>query len=335
MTLTKLRDELPPEGDEAEAREILRQRPLELPTYKLERVHVATLNVDYAPPHGTGYARPLSQYRLAQLRRDWDPLAVSPLTISRRPDNTLWVIDGNHRRFVGWEKGMHTMPAMVHSGLERAREADLYTKLGTVLGQTPWTRFQAKLASGDENAQDIVKIALRFGVEVNGASGGVEGKIQAVARVEWIYARSGPDGLNWVLGVLVDAYGGDRESLSELALEGVFGFYVRYADRVERGEVSDLLRASGIVAWLNRADAINAQVDVGPRGHSYGMAIVELVNDTRRRRGAPVKNLLPAWERVGNFGSRLRDVSYTTGRYTQWKTVSARGNLAPQQLGVS
>ena len=211
--MTAERNALPPEGDEDEARALVDRNPVRLPTYRLERVTVAVLNVDYSPPHGTGYARPLSPYRLKQLREEWDPLAVSALTLSRRPDNTLWIIDGNHRRYIAYEKGMFQLPALVHSGLERGQEADLYTKLGTVLGQTPWTRFQAKLVSGDDAANDIMLLADRYSIELGGTSKG-DNRINAVARVEWIYARGGPEGLNWVLGCLTDAYGGDRDSLS-------------------------------------------------------------------------------------------------------------------------
>lgn len=327
--------ELSDEEGEREAREILRRAPIRLPTYKLERVHVATLNVDYSPPHGSGYARPLSEHRLKQLRADWDPLAVSPLTISRRNDNTLWVIDGNHRRVVAYEKGMLQLPAMVHTGLERATEADLYTKLGTVLGQTPWTRFQAKLVAGNEAAQDIVRIAQRYDLEINGYYGAQDGHVAAVARVEWIYARGGAEGLNWVLGFLTEAFGDMREAYGEMQLEGTFGFYVRYADLVERSEVARLLGAPGINAWFDRAASIWQRIDVGARSNTFGMAIADAVNDTRRKKGARVKELLPAWTtNLGAFGSRYRSgISFRES--TQNWTTSSPKNPAPQNLTMA
>src|SRR5215831_14199166 len=137
-------DRLPPEGDAQEAEELIARQPIEMPKYRLDRINVATLTVDYAPPYGNGYARPLSSGRLNWLRRHWDPLACSPLMVSRRADNQLYLMDGNHRRVVAYEKGMQTLPAMIFVGLDRSREADLYTKLGTVLGQTPSTRFRSK-----------------------------------------------------------------------------------------------------------------------------------------------------------------------------------------------
>lgn len=328
-------DELSPEEGEAEARELVQRRPVKLPTYKLERVHVAALNVDYAPPHGTGYARPLSTERLKHLRSNFDPLAVGPLVISRRADNTLWVVDGNHRRVVAFEHGILTLPAMVHSGLERWQEADLYTKLGTVLGQTPWTRFRAKLVAGDEAALDIVKIAERFGLEISGAYGKAPGRIQAVARVEWIYARGGEEALSWVLGFLSSAFGDERDAFGEMQLEGTFGFYVRYADKVSREDVARLVGASGLNAWYDRAAAIYQRVDLGSRGNSFGQAIVEVVNDRWRKQGKKIKDLLGAWEtNLGAFGSRFRnDITFRDVSHN-WTTSSAR-NPAPQQLGIS
>lgn len=328
-----LDDDLSDEEGEAEAFELVQRHPIALPTYKLERVHVATLNVDYAPPHGHGYARPLSPHRVRQLRRDWDPLAVGPLVISRRANNSLWLIDGNHRRYVGYEKGMLQMPAMVHSGLEPWQEASLYTKLGTVLGQTPWTRFLAKLAAGDQDARDIVQIAARYDFRINGERGSVDHVIQSVARTEWIFARGGPEALNWVLGFLEHAYGGERDSLGEMQLEGVFMFYVRYADKVNRDEIARTVGAAGVDAWFDRAEAIRQRVDVGNRSNTFGYAMVEMINEVSKRKGVKVKDLLGAWEvSIGQFGSRYRDVSYTD-RAVQWRT--SQSDLTPQQLGTA
>lgn len=324
-------DELPPEGSEEEAQRIVRQVPLKMPSYELKRVHVAQLNVDYAPPHGTGYARPLSEGRLRILRRDWDSMACSPIIISRRRDSTYWVIDGNHRRVVAYEKGIQQLPAMIFENLERSREADLYTKLGTVLGQTPWTRFQSKLIAGDEAALDIVRIVESLDLSVD-ANGYQDGRIQAVARIEWIYARGGPPALEWTLGFLVNAFGGHRESLGELQLEGVFGFYVRYADRIERDEVASMLGASGMNAWHDRASSIWGRVDVGKRSNTYGMAIADMCNDTWRKKGKRVKDLLPAW--VPNLSQASPGRTYREVTFSSRMNWSSRPDHdpAPQQL---
>lgn len=320
-------DELPPEGSEEEAQQTLRQVPLRMPSYDLKRVNVRDLLVDYAPPNGSGYARSLSENRLRILRRDWDSMACSPLIISKRADGTLYVVDGNHRRVVAWEKGIGSLPAMIFSGLEQAREADLYTKLGTVLGQTPWTRFQSRLVAGDEAAQDIVTIATACGFEVNAISY-QDGRIQAIARLETIYGRGGPEGLHWTLSVLQRAFAGHRESLGEMQLEGVFSFWQRYGMLVDEAEVSTLLGAAGINAWHDRAASIWGRVDVGRRSNTFGMAIADLLNDTWRKKGRKVKDLLPAW--VPNI-AQAPGFARNAGRMTAYSQVSG---LAPQQLGA-
>jgi hypothetical protein len=298
-----------------------------MPTYRLERVSVAALLVDYAPPYGSGYARPLSDGRLRQLRHEWDPLAVSPLTLSRRSDNSLWVIDGNHRRVVGFEKGMIQLPAMVHSGLERTQEADLYTKLGTVLGQTPWTRFQAKLAALDPVSHDIVRITRNHGLEVNGEIGG-GGRIRAVARLEWIYARSGPEALDWVLAFLSTAFEPSADSVAEMVLEGTFGFYARYHELVDRDQIARIVGSAGIAAWYDRAASIWQRVDVGPRSNTFGHAIADMVNDTWRKQGKGIKQLLPPWER--NLGS----FKHSEIKFSNRMNYGSKPALepAPQQL---
>lgn len=324
---------LPEEGSEQEAQQVLRQAPLRMPNYELKRVHCGTLNVDYAPPYGTGYARPLSEGRLKHLRREWDSMACSPLVISKRHDGSYWVIDGNHRRKVAYEKGILQLPAMVFSGLERQREADLYTKLGTVLGQTPWTRFLSKLAAEDATALEIVSIAEKYGVEIN-AAGYADARIQAVARAEWIHARGGPDGLDWTLGFLMTAFNGHRESLGEMQLEGTFSFYLRYFDRVQRDEVARLVGAAGVNAWHDRAASIWGRVDVGRRSNTYGMAIADMVNDDWKKRGKKLKDLLPAW--VPNLSQaspgKYRDVGFSSRM--NWASKPDH-DPAPQQLSAA
>ena len=322
-------DELPPEGSEEEAQAILRQVPLRMPSYDLKRVNVRDLLVDYAPPYGSGYARQLSEGRLRVLRRDWDSMACSPLIISKRADGSLYVVDGNHRRVIAFEKGILNLPAMIFTGLEQAREADLYTKLGTVLGQTPWTRFQSRLVAGDQAAQDIVRVATSTGLEVS-AAGYQDQRIQAVARVEWIYARGGPAGLHWTLHFLQVAFGGHRESLGEMQLEGVFSFYQRYGDRVDEQEVARLLGAAGLNAWHDRAASIWGRVDVGKRSNTYGMAIADMVNETWKKKGTRLKDLLPAW--APNIATAAyRDISFSSRM--NWSSAPSTRNPAPQKLG--
>ena len=323
-----MEDELPPEGSEEEALAILRQAPLRMPSYDLKRVQVGQLLVDYAEPYGQGYARPLSEGRLRVLRRDWDSMACSPLIISKRADSSLYVVDGNHRRVVAFEKGITSLPAMIFSGLEQAREADLYVKLGTTLGQTPWTRFQSKLVAGDPAARDIVAVAQANGLEIS-AAGYQDGRIQAVARAEWIFARGGPQGLAWTLRFLQVAFGGNRESLGEMQLEGVFGFFQRYGDKVDLDEIANMMGAAGLNAWHDRAASIWGRVDVGKRSNTYGMAIADLTNDVRKRKGVKVSGLLPAWTQGLNQYTAPNITFSTRMNYAH---ASAERNPAPQQL---
>lgn len=320
-------NELPEAGDADEAREIIERHPVELPKYRLGRVNVVTLNVDYAPPFGSGYARPLSAVRLTRLRRDWDALAVSPIVVNDRGNSTLWVIDGNHRRVVAYEKQMFSVPAMIFSGLERAREADLYTKLGTVFGQTPATRFQSKLIAGDPNAHAIIKTLDRFGLTM--ASGRwAAGEVKAVARVEYIYARGSEQGLTWVLGLLTAAYPDEPQALTEMALEGAFGFWQRYAKDVNREELARILQGAGLAALHDRADSTWAKIDLGQRANTYGSAMAEMYAAATKRR-------LPRWERLQAPSTTLLQreargvfsVGHVTGHYRTPEQA------APQQLG--
>jgi len=329
--VTSVVEQLPAEGDQEEARQLAARFPVELPKYRLERVHVSTLNVDYAPPWGTGYARPLSQGRLARLRKEWDALACGPIVVSRRAGETLWVIDGNHRRVVAYEMGMLQIAAMVLSGLERTREADLYTKLGTVFGQTPATRFQSKLVAGDPQAHAIVKVLERFGLTM--ATGSWHHtELKAVARIEFIYARAGERGLSWILGLLTAAYPDSMQALTEMVLEGTFGFWYRYAKHVDREELTRILQGAGLNALHDRADSTWAKIDLGTRSNTYGHAIAEMWT-------AATKKKLPVWERIQIVPDLSERERGPGGAFLPKFRASAfyrtADDPAPQHLGVS
>jgi hypothetical protein len=316
-------EELPSEGSQEEAEELVRRFPVKLPSFELKRVNISLLNVDYAPPHGTGYARPLSAGRLNRLRREWDPFACGALVLSRRYDGSIWIIDGNHRRVVAYEKGITQLPAMLFADLERPREADLYTKLGTVLGQTPLTRFQSKIIAGDAAAMDILRIVESQDLRINiAASHYAPGYIQAVARVEWIYARGGPEALDWVLGVLVDAWDGERDSLTELMLEGVFQFWLRYADAVDVDMLTGMLQGMGVQALNDRADAILHRIAISTQA-ALGRAMEEVWNQR-----FPASRLT-RWDKAP---TRLyQDVTLNERGSTVFTRQSR--NPAPQHLG--
>jgi hypothetical protein len=148
--------------------------------------------------------------------------------------------------------------------------------------------------------------------------------------LEWIYARGGPEGLTWTLGLLADAFSGNRESLGEMQLEGVFGFWQRYADKVDRLEVAALLGAAGINAWHDRAASIWGRADVGKRSNTYGMAIADMLNDVWRKKGRKTKELLPAW------APNLAQVGFNNARFSSrmnWASKPGH-DPAPQALGA-
>lgn len=320
--------ELPPEGDQAEADQLVAKHPIQLPKYRLERVAVSSLVVDYAPPHGNGYARPLSIGRLNWLRRNWDPLACAPLVISRRGDGQMYVVDGNHRRYVAYEKGMLQLPAMVHQGLDRSREAGLYTKLGTVLGQTPLTRFRSKLVAGDPAASAIQKCVLRCDLELDLTGGKhADGVIQAIARVEWIYARGGEAALTWCLEFLVDAFEGERSSLSEQILEGTFGFWLRYASDVNLDHLVRVIKGAGIQALDDRSASLFRRYLTSP-GNSVGRALLEMYNASKLPQGS---------RKLGGWVENVVGPNVVTVRFKErggGHAILSGRDPAPQQLGV-
>jgi len=69
---------------------------------------------------------------------------------------------------------------------------------------------------------------------------------------------------------------------------------------------------------------------VGKRSNTYGMAIADMVNETWKKKGTRLKDLLPAW--VPNIATApYRDISFSSRM--NWATVNKSRNPAPQKLG--
>jgi hypothetical protein len=228
--------------------------------YQLELVPLAKLHIDHSTNPG-GYARPQSEDRIKKLRKELDIRKVGTLEVSRRADGTLWLINGQHRREIGLERGIESLPAIVYEGLDRQAEADLYLGFADALPQQALSVFMAKLSRGDRTAMTVKatveNVGLKVGLDYKAAHAD-DGTVVAIGRLERIYATAGSHGLREVLHLAKEAWGFDHRAYQQAMLEALFQFWAAYHTMYDRERLLDHLKSAGLDGLASKAYAIRS-----------------------------------------------------------------------------
>lgn len=72
------------------------------------------------------YQVPISKHRVAEIKREFDPLYMPPLTVSLRHDGKMPILDGQHRREALVELGFESATCEVLEGLTYEQEAQIF-----------------------------------------------------------------------------------------------------------------------------------------------------------------------------------------------------------------
>jgi hypothetical protein len=133
----------------------------------MEVVAIDDLNVDHA------YQRDLDAGLVQRIAAGWDIVASGPIVVSRRPDGSLWIVNGQHRAAAAKVAGETHILAQVKSvaGMTpdeaRVYEAELRLKGNTRRTDKSQERFRAQVAARHADSLAIVEIASKFNTRIN------------------------------------------------------------------------------------------------------------------------------------------------------------------------
>ena len=256
--MVSVMDALPPEGDEAEANELVRPgtpsgSPPTVSTASTSRFSTLTTRrrTALATP---ARCRPTASSSSARCGSTWLSSALTP--VAPRPDNTprswstaITVGTLPTRRACCSCQRWCTPTSVARRKLTCTRS-----------WARSWGRPPGHASRPRSSLATLQRTTSRSSPSgttstLHGRYSATDGTIQAVARAEWIYARGGPDGLNWVFGFLTEAFNGDRESLSRRPRNSreLSASTSGTATHTSRNEVAKIMGSSGRIAWLLRA----------------------------------------------------------------------------------
>lgn len=229
------------------------------------------------------------------LQMGFDASGLGTLTVSRRDDGTIVILDGQHRREAGKQVG-HTgkFHCEVHHGLTLKQEARIFRISNNQTVPTLVSQFLVRVTEGDPVALDIEAILASHGWQVT--KGSSDGCITAVNAIERVYRTADgtlPNGTHGdltdrVIGVITAAWGTDYRAANGQILMGVAQLFGRFGDAVNVSKLVKEMQAMAPVSLIGMAKAMQS-VQGGRVPSAVAKVLVGKHNSKMRI------NLLPEW----------------------------------------
>ena len=237
-------------------------------------VKIADLGIDMR------YQRELKQSLVDRILADYDIVAADLITVSRRADGTLWIVNGQHRTAAAKLAGETEMLALIYDGLTLEEEADLRLKSNNRRADTPQERFYGQLTKGDEESLAIQQLLAAVGSRVNRSPNQSSG-VNCVSTLEYIYRKDAGLTLRSTLRLLFDAFGPIQgEIAQESVIHGTAWFIKQHGAEVSRADVVKRMRHEGVQRLLTQART-HQQVARGALWLNFYRALVEMWNYKR------------------------------------------------------
>jgi len=258
---------------------------------------VTTLAVDDLKLHPS-YGRHSNQKRLKKLRANWSPVAIGTITVSKRANGSLVVIDGNHRITVARDEHTpHFVTAKVFTGLSLPDEAALYFANNDALPQGAKDLFRAELAFGDPLALAIAQqvrdagFVLEHDEDVRGHRSR-NSSVRCIRSLQGIAVRYGPSHLYPTLRFFFEAFGSDAKSIRDYSVAAVANFLWAYRGQIDQEHLIFRASGEGYKVLQGQANSERIASDV-TMTIAYIRVLTRLYNSGLRG----VKRLVP-WEQV-------------------------------------
>ena len=256
-----------------------------------ELVSVDSLSIDSRIQRREG----VKAARVEKMVATFNPNALGAITVSRRHDGHLIVVDGAHRcetvRILGYAEPLH---ALVYDGLTLAQEAAMFGLLNTFQAPSAISRLLTSVVAGDHDSTEIVRI-----VEDHGwrwAMNGDEGTFSAVQSAERVYhsavgvlpVDAYPEVLDRTIGLITTAWHHDRQGVHQVIVMGAGQLFGRFGDAVDVTKLSTALSKERPYFVFSLAKAMHA-AQGGTMAAACAKVLVGIHNKGRR------VNLLPEW----------------------------------------
>lgn len=212
----------------------------------IEEISIFDLEVD------PEIQRDLERNKVLTIFKEFVPAAVGVLTVSRRANRQIVILDGQHRHDVLLKKapegGPDKVTCRVFTGLNKNQEAALFLALNHSTKPSATAKFRIQGTAGDPGTLAIYEILDQYGYTVG--TNTTNGTVAAVKTLERIYRLSQkrkwePNLLLLTLLVLNRAFGKDYDATRGVMLEAVSALLDEYPTNLDIDRLVEKLRSYG------------------------------------------------------------------------------------------
>lgn len=225
--------------------------------------------------------RPEEPAKLARLTAEFDESALGIVSLSRRSDDRLICLDGQHRSKAALANAYEgDILANVWSDLTLAQEARLFRLLNNTSKVNALALYNAAVSEGVPKALAIKAILDRHDLRmVPGLTGG----LAAVRTIEAIMdLTDGPEALDWALGVMIAVWGRSGDHLDGRLVEGLARLWIKRRNQFDTARLQRKLSEvpEGIHALLGDAQTYK-RIHGGRIHQAMAYALVQAYNTGR------------------------------------------------------
>lgn len=192
------------------------------------------------------YQRRLNTERVAKIAAGFNERIANEPKVSFR-DGHYYVFDGQHtisaRKHLN---GGSDLPILckVYYGMTEAEEARLFAmQTGYSAALTPSAKLRANLHGEDNASSEFYEATEEAGFHIGFERGGGVGRIICINTAFAEFKRVGAEIYKEALTILLEAWGGDSESLRAEVLQGFIHFVELYHDEYDRNRLICSLRS--------------------------------------------------------------------------------------------
>lgn len=210
----------------------------------IHQVNISKLTVD------PDIQRSLNHRRVDDMVENFKEDALGVITVSRRANGDMVIVDGQHRWAAAEKAGLTGLPAKVYEGLTTPEEASLFRVLNNTKIVNSLDRFRVRVVEGDPVAVAIHEALEREGWKVpRQPSTKSSGLVNSVASLEWVFNGAGIRDvqqmgiLRQVIEVVTAAWGYDVDGMRANIVKGLGAFLTRFDGQVDLAKLVRMLKS--------------------------------------------------------------------------------------------
>jgi uncharacterized protein DUF6551 len=233
--------------------------------------------------------RPRDEVKLRKMVAEFDPSALGQITVSRRANNSLIILDGQHRwllvRAVDYGEPLE---AKIFTGLKLEQEARLFRLLNNTTKASIMALFKVALSEGEPRALAVNDVVHQAGMTMSTNSFRAVGTALRIAR-----RKGGIDALAWAIDVSQRAWGLDPSNVDGRVLDALSSLRLRHGMSISTNTLVDkLTKECASAGTLTGKAKAHQTVNAGQIVSSLAQVIVNIYNKSIKKD----ENKLPDWK---------------------------------------